>query len=126
MSQDRKPVETPDPFGVLGQFVRTLRLVWRLMQDPRVPILPKLIIPAAILYVLSPIDLIPDFILGLGQVDDLAVVFFSIRFFIEMCPPDIVEEHRRALAFSHTPPADPQEDVVEGSYRVMSDDDQRR
>ncbi len=123
MSEERKPVETPEPFGALGQIVRTFRLVWRLMQDPRVPILPKLIIPASILYVLSPIDLVPDFILGLGQVDDLAIFFFGIRSFIAMCPPDIVEEHRRALDGTQTRSGDAQENVVEGSYRVMSDDD---
>jgi uncharacterized membrane protein YkvA (DUF1232 family) len=123
MNDERKPVITPEPFGVVGQLVQTLRLVWRLLQDPRVPIFPKLIIPAAIIYVLSPIDLIPDFILGLGQVDDIAVLFFSIRFFIAMCPPDIVEEHRRALTVSPTRSGADPEDVVEGSYHVMSDDD---
>lgn len=123
MSEDRKPEGTPEPFGVLSQFVQSFRLVWRLMQDPRVPILPKLIIPAAILYVLSPVDLVPDFILGLGQVDDLAIFLFSIRSFIAMCPPDIVEEHRRALAGSPPQSGNAQENVVEGSYRVMSDDD---
>ncbi len=123
MSYERKPVVTPESFGVLGQLVQTLRLVWRLMQDPRVPTFPKLIVPAAILYVLSPIDLIPDFILGLGQVDDIAILLFSVRFFIEMCPPDIVAEHRRALTGSPSRSADAQEDVVEGSYHVMSDDE---
>lgn len=123
MSDDRKPVVTPEPFGVLGQIVQTLRLVWRLMQDPRVPVFPKLIVPAAIIYVLSPIDLLPDFILGLGQVDDIAIFLFSIKFFIEMSPPDVVEEHRRALTVSHTRSDDAQENVVEGSYHVRSDDD---
>ncbi len=123
MKDERKPVVTPEPFGVLGQLVQTFRLVWRLMQDPRVPIFPKLIIPAAIIYVLSPIDLLPDFILGLGQVDDVAIFFFGVKAFIEMCPPDIVEEHRRALAVSQTRSSSAPEDVIEGSYHVLSDDD---
>ncbi len=123
MNQDRKPAVAPDRSGALGNIVRTIRLAWRLLQDPRVPVFPKLIIPAAIIYVLSPIDLLPDFILGLGQLDDIAVLFFSVTFFIEMCPPAIVEEHRRALAISRAR-GDVQENVVEGSYRVMSDDDQ--
>ncbi len=123
MNDERKPVVTPEPFGALRQIVQTLRLVWRLMQDPRVPIFPKLTVPAAIIYVLSPIDLLPDFILGLGQVDDIAIFLFSIKFFIEMCPPDIVEEHRRALTVSPKRSDDAQENVVEGSYHVKSDDD---
>ncbi len=124
MSQERKPVVAPDPFGALAQIVRTVRLAWRLTLDPRVPTFPKIIIPAAIIYVLSPIDLLPDFILGLGQLDDIAVLIFSVRFFIEMCPPDIVEEHRRAIAISKARSGEAQENIVEGSYRVMSDDDQ--
>lgn len=123
MSDERKPVVTPESFGVLGQIVQTLRLVWRLMQDPRVPVFPKLIVPAAIIYVLSPIDLLPDLILGLGQVDDVAIFLFSIKFFIEMCPPDIVEEHRRALTVSPSRSDNVSEEVVEGSYHVMSDDE---
>ncbi len=123
MNDERKPVVTPEPFGALGQIVQTLRLVWRLMQDPRVPIFPKVIVPAAIIYVLSPIDLLPDLILGLGQVDDIAIFLFSIKFFIEMCPPEIVEEHRRALTISPMRSEDAQENVVEGSYHVKSDDD---
>ncbi len=126
MNDDRKPVIPPEPFGALGQLVQMLRLVWRLMQDPRVPIFPKLIIPAAIIYVLSPIDLLPDLILGLGQVDDIAIFFFSIKFFVDMCPPDIVEEHRRALTISQTSSRNTPEDVIEGSYHVLSDDDNDR
>ncbi len=122
MNEERKPAPPADPVGALANFVRTLRLVWRLMQDSRVPIFPKLIIPAAILYILSPIDLIPDFILGLGQIDDVAVFFLSISFFVEMCPPAIVAEHRAALAAEHARTQPPQEPVIEGSYRVVSDD----
>ncbi len=123
MQDEPKPVVPPEPFGVLAQIVQTLRLVWRLLQDPRVPIFPKLIIPAAILYVLSPIDLLPDFILGLGQVDDIAIILFSTRFFVELCPPDIVEEHRHALTVSPARSDNVPDNVVEGSYHVVSDDD---
>lgn len=120
-----KQIVPEDSLNALAQFVRTLRLVWRLMQDPRVPGLPKLIIPAAVLYALSPIDLVPDMILGLGQVDDIALLFLSISFFIEMCPPDIVAEHRRALSIGKNPESAPGEDVVEGSYRVVPDDEEQ-
>ena len=124
MNDDRDPkqVTTTDSVGAVAQLFRTLRLVWRLMQDSRVPIFPKLIIPAAILYALSPIDLIPDMILGLGQIDDIAVLFFSISLFVEMCPPDIVAEHRRALAARSKSTAR-DEDVVEGTCRVVPDDE---
>jgi uncharacterized membrane protein YkvA (DUF1232 family) len=45
------------------QLVRVLwrngRLAWRLVRDPRTPLLPKLILGATALYVLSPLDVVP-------------------------------------------------------------------
>jgi len=45
-----------------------------------------------------PIDLIPDFIPVLGQLDDLAVVLLGLDFFIRSAPPDIVDEHLAKIA----------------------------
>lgn len=124
MSEQRQPVITPTDAGVVTQLVRTLRLVWRLLNDARVPRLPKLIIPAAILYILSPIDLMPDLALGLGQLDDVGILALAIALFIEACPRAIVEEHRRALAAENAPP--PQdENIIEGTYRQVPDDPTR-
>lgn len=123
MSEEHKLVVAADRVGALAQFVRTLRLVWRLLNDPRVPFPPKLVIPAAILYILSPIDLAPDFILGLGQLDDLGILLLSIPLFIELCPRAVVEEHRRALAATAQGASPSNGNVVEGTYRVMPEDD---
>ena len=106
--------------GALAQATRTLRLVWRLLNDPRVPILTKLVIPGILLYVVSPIDLIPDVMPIVGQVDDLAVIFFGIRFFIQICPPDVVLEHSRAISGETH---DTRGDYVDATYRVVNDDD---
>ncbi len=125
MSEQRKPVVAQDKVGALKQFVRTLQLVWRLLNDTRVSLFPKLIILAAILYVLSPIDLIPDVILGLGQLDDLGVVALAIALFIEFCPRAVVAEHRRAIAADGAPPAS-DENVIEGSSRHVRDDETRQ
>ena len=125
MSEERKPVVAQDQVGALTQIVRTLRLVWRLFNDTRVHWFPKLIIPAAILYVLSPIDLIPDPMLGLGQLDDLGILALAIALFIEFCPRASVEEHRRAIATERAPTA-ADESVIEGSYREVSPDEAPR
>ena len=125
MNEERKPVVAPDKVGALAQLVRTLQLVWRLLNDARVSLFPKLIIPAAILYVLSPIDFIPDLMLGLGQLDDLGVLALAIALFIEFCPRAIVEEHRRAIATERAPTA-ADESVIEGSYREVSPDEAPR
>lgn len=123
MSNERKPVVTSP--GGLAQAVRTLRLVWRLLKDPRISIFPKLIPFAALAYVLSPIDLIPDFVLGLGQVDDFGIALLGVALFIEMCPRVYVDEHRAALDAEMRPPSN-NEDVIDGTYRVVQGEDEPR
>lgn len=123
MSQERKPVVSAGQVGALAQLLRTLRLVWRLLRDPRVPIFPKLILLAGAIYVISPIDLIPDVILGLGQLDDIGIAFMTIALFIELCPRALVDEHRTAIAAEAGKPIQPaDEESIEGSFRVMPDD----
>ncbi|HEX7588827.1 MAG TPA: DUF1232 domain-containing protein [Anaerolineae bacterium] len=124
MSNERKPVISPQNVGAVTQMLRTVRLVWRLLADSRVPIFPKLIILAAAIYVISPVDLIPDLILGLGQLDDLGVAMLAIGVFIQLCPPALVDEHRRAIAAESGGTSNPSDDeTIEGSFHVMSDDD---
>jgi uncharacterized membrane protein YkvA (DUF1232 family) len=106
----------PKP-STLTELMTTLQLVWRLLNDPRVPLLTKAIVPGIVLYVLSPIDLIPDLIPLLGQLDDAAVIFLGIRFFIDLCPADVVMEHRRALAGEGG-----RGDYVDATYRVVDED----
>ncbi len=122
MSDSRQPIPS-NQTSALTQLVRTLRLVWRLLNDSRVSTLPKLIIPAALVYLLSPIDVLPDFILGLGQLDDLGVILLSIGLFIEFCPDPVVAEHRRAIARGARAGQPPTEDAIDGTYRVVSDDE---
>lgn len=82
-------------------FITRIQLAYRLMRDERVPISAKLIPAFALLYVLSPIDLIPDFIMVIGLVDDVAIVMGSLRM-LEMFTPDyIVAEHRAALGLPY-------------------------
>jgi uncharacterized membrane protein YkvA (DUF1232 family) len=105
-----------NPLGFLTEAINTGRLVWRLVQDPRIPIAFKLVPAVTLLYVISPIDLIPDIIPGLGQLDDIAAILLGMNWFVQLCPPAIVAEHRRAL-FG----ADPNEEVVDAEYRVVGD-----
>ena len=121
MSDQHKSIISADQVGALAQFVRKLNLVWRLLKDSRVSLFPKLIIPAAIAYIVSPIDVVPDFILGLGQLDDIAIFFLSIALFIEFCPRELVEEHRRVIESPTVLPSE--EPVVDGAYRVMKDEE---
>lgn len=81
-------------FGWLEEFFGQFRLAWRLLLDGRVSVLTKLIPLLTTLYILSPIDFIPDLALGFGQLDDLAVFLIGLRLFIDVCPPELVSEHK--------------------------------
>src|SRR5689334_9772388 len=74
------------------------RLYWRLYRDRRVPFAAKAGLTAAVVYVISPIDLIPDFVFPLfGFADDVAVMWFALRWFVQACPPEVVTEHVRRI-----------------------------
>lgn len=74
------------------------RLAWDLLRDPRVPAQQKLILGGVAAYLLVPLDIIPDFIPGLGQVDDVAIVLLGLRWFIRSAPEDVVSEHLAKIA----------------------------
>lgn len=78
--------------------LQRVQLLWGLLRDDRISIWLRRVGPMAILaYVISPIDLIPDFILGVGQVDDLGVAAFGmillLRLMTRFAPDAVVAEH---------------------------------
>src|SRR3982750_4884841 len=77
--------------------VNQVWLTWKLLLDKRVPTWMKLLLAIPFLYVLSPIDIIPDFILGLGQLDDLGIILLGMRVFEMIVPENIVAEHRAII-----------------------------
>jgi uncharacterized membrane protein YkvA (DUF1232 family) len=72
---------------------RLARLVWRLGRDPRVPARSKAVIFLVAGYLISPLDVIPDFIPGLGQADDLFVAAFALDQILNRVPDHVVREH---------------------------------
>lgn len=70
-----------------------LKLIGRLILDPRVPRRAKLTLGMAAAYVLSPIDLIPDVIPVIGWADDVLILMFAIDALIDRAGPEIVDEH---------------------------------
>ncbi|HEV3472583.1 MAG TPA: DUF1232 domain-containing protein [Actinomycetota bacterium] len=72
---------------------RLLRLVWRLARDPRVPARSKAMLVMLGGYLASPVDLIPDFIPGAGQVDDIIIVAIALDQMLNRVPDEIVREH---------------------------------
>ncbi len=70
-----------------------IKLYWRLFTDRRVSWLPKAVLVAGILYFLVPIDVITDFALPVGWLDDAAVLIVAAKAFIKLCPRRVVQEH---------------------------------
>jgi uncharacterized membrane protein YkvA (DUF1232 family) len=71
----------------------TVKLIGRMVRDPRVSVRRKIPIAAAIGYVVSPIDIIPDSILGFGLLDDAVVVSLALDGLLADTDPDIIREH---------------------------------
>ena len=77
---------------------RTLKLVWRLLKDRRVPFFGTFVFVLALAYLAWPIDLIPEFVFPIiGQVDDVAILLAGLRYFMRATPPQIMEEHLAQL-----------------------------
>lgn len=73
------------------------RLAWRLVREPNVPTWLKAALTLPLLYVASPIDVLPDVLPVLGQLDDLGVILFGLELFVRHCPPEVVAFHRNAI-----------------------------
>lgn len=102
--------------------VNQVLLTWRLLWDKRVPVWAKLIAIAPIIYVFSPLDFIPDVILGLGQLDDLGILLAGMRLFEAVVPDYLVQEHRAAIGRRDRP----LEVVDAPRYRVTHENDQEQ
>jgi uncharacterized membrane protein YkvA (DUF1232 family) len=69
------------------------QLSMRLMRDNRIPPLVRLIPPLLVLYLALPIDLIPDFVPILGQVDDILVIAVGLALLVRATPMRVFDEH---------------------------------
>lgn len=74
-------------------FPGCLVLVRRLLADERVPRRRKLMLFGVLAYLAMPIDLIPDFIPVLGQLDDVVVVALGLRSVLRSGGPELMREH---------------------------------
>ena len=81
-------------FKRLALFWRLMRgdaaRLWRGLRHPHAPASLKVGAALLVLYVLSPVDFIPDFIPFFGALDDLMVVSFGLRWLMKRLPPESV------------------------------------
>lgn len=100
--------------GVVRNVVNQLKLIFRLLGDKRVSFLAKLVPLGAFAYLLMPADIAPNVVLPvIGMVDDAAILWLGTYIFTELCPPEVVDEHMKALA-GNMKPGDANDDVVDG------------
>lgn len=81
---------TPRSGGFFQDLTDRFRLISRLMMDSRVNLFLKFLPISTLIYALWPID-IP------GPIDDVFLIWLGTTLFVQLCPPDVVEEHQRAL-----------------------------
>jgi uncharacterized membrane protein YkvA (DUF1232 family) len=104
--------------GMIRDILNKLKLIFRLMGDRRVSFFAKLIPIGTLIYLVSPIDAISIPIIG--AVDDAALLWLGSYIFTELCPPDVVQEHIKALA-GNMSGKDPGDEVVDAETTEVSD-----
>ena len=80
----------PHNRGFFKDLTLRIKLIFRLMGDGRVNPFLKLLPIGSLVYLIVP-DIVP------GPVDDAAVIWLATYLFVELCPPDVVQEHLDAL-----------------------------
>lgn len=89
------PLQLSRLVGYLPQFVRVF---WRLMKDPRVPLLAKLVPVLAVLLMMSPPAIELDLVPILGEIGWLVVGLLAFKILVWLSPPEVVREHVSKIA----------------------------
>ena len=120
---EKKPSEivVSQQGGVVRNVINQLKLIFRLMGDKRVSVLAKAIPLGAFAYLLFPADLAPNIALPvIGVLDDAAILWLGSYVFTELCPPEVVAEHMKALSANINPDA-AKDDVVDAETTEVND-----
>ena len=100
---DENKIVPENKGGLFEGLALRIKLIWRLLRDSRVNPLLKLLPVGSLLYFVIP-DLLP------GPIDDAFFLWLGAYLFIELCPPEVVQEHMNDLT-----------QVVEGEWREIDE-----
>jgi hypothetical protein len=113
-NDERKLSKIQENPGLFTGMSRTLRLVLRLMTDSRVSFLLKLLPISTLIYMFMPLDA------AIPYIDDAVIFGLGTYFFIELCPPDVVEEHQARIAERVEPHIETDDaDVIETTFEEI-------
>jgi hypothetical protein len=98
--------------GAFDDFTDQIRLILRLVADPRVNPLLKLLPIGSVIYFLIP-DIMP------GPIDDALIAFITNVLFLELCPSHVVEEHTNSIKRSN-PNYPDDDDVIDVEFRNIN------
>ena len=107
---------------LLLRFRGVTRLLWRLTRDRRVPLGLKMLLPAALAYIVLPFDVVPDFLPWIGRIDDLLVLLLAVVLFIALAPREVVAQHLTGSGSQQAPGGRDDRQVIDGKYRIVDDD----
>ena len=106
----------------MPHILRFARLIWRLSFDKRVPLFLRLLLPVAILYAISPIDLVKDAVPVLGRFDDLIFIAMALLLLVKLSPKEVVDEHNGVIPPSDRPEDKDPDKVVDSTGRIIDDE----
>lgn len=118
---------SPRPGGFFGDVSNRIRLIGRLMMDDRVSPVLKLLPIGALIYTIVPLDLLP-----VNPVDDAFLIWLGTNLFVDLCPPEVVNEHMLSLkglspgTWKEPGYVPQQEEIVEGEYTESDPNASRR
>jgi uncharacterized membrane protein YkvA (DUF1232 family) len=104
------------------KFKKELLMVWAMLRNPAAPALSKLVVLLAAVYIISPVDLVPDLIPILGWLDDGVVAMLLFKLAFKLLPREMYESLKAQFekkgrkvddaAFTKTEPAKAKVDDV--------------
>ncbi len=112
-----RKISYPKSDGFFQGLTLRIKLILRLIGDGRVSPLLKLLPIGSLIYLVMP-DIAP------GPIDDAAVIWLATYLFVELCPPNVVQEHLEALKatrkvmdnYQETAQQDDQGEVIDGEF----------
>ncbi len=78
---------------LVTEFSNIAKLLTRLIRDPRVPPRNKVLAGGIAAYLVLPVDFIPDWIPGIGQLDDMVMLALAVDLLVNNVPDEVVAEH---------------------------------